>query len=159
MPSGMAGNCPSLRLSTPASLFEQTKKKKKEKKKIQRRKTCKASAIALQLVWRTVPATVSFAWVCTAAADTHRPTAHPAKLAGNRRLSSGENTWSVRVAFHRQPSGGCREPSAGCGGNYYPVCLKCWFCSRWMTATCTNSTFDSWRSNVAPDWKTGDSLT
>lgn len=58
----------------------------------------------LQLVWRTVPATVSFAWVCTAAVDTHRPTAHPAKLPGNRRLSSGdrENTWSVRVGF--QPS-------------------------------------------------------
>lgn len=29
-----------------------------------------------------------------------------------------------------------------------PVCLKCWFCSRWMTATCTNSTFDSQR----PRW-------
>lgn len=36
------------------------------------------------VVTATAPATVSFAWVCTAAADTHRPTAHPAKLPGTR---------------------------------------------------------------------------
>lgn len=42
---------------------------------------------------KTGQATVSFAWVCTAAADTHRPTAHPAKLAGTRLKPS--NIWTA----------------------------------------------------------------
>lgn len=32
-----------------------------------------------------------------------------------------------------------------CGAHRRPVCMKCWFCSRWMTATCTNSTFGNQR--------------
>lgn len=40
----------------------------------------------------------------------------------------------------------CSLPSCGCPrAQITSVCLKCWFCSRWMKATCTNSTFDSQR--------------
>lgn len=97
------------------------------------------------VVTATAPATVSFAWVCTAAADTHRPTAHPAKLPGTRQepqehLEHLHHRW-IQMASRRQ------SPPCGRGWHYHPVCLKCWFCSRWMTATCTNSTFDSQRSN------------
>lgn len=49
----------------------------------------------------TVLATVSFAWVCTAAADTHRPTAHPAKLPGTRQQS--RNIWSFCIATWKLP--------------------------------------------------------
>lgn len=42
---------------------------------------------------------------------------------------------------------GASPPPGGRGRHYHTVCLKCWFCSRWSTTTCTNSTFDSQRSN------------
>lgn len=60
--------------------------------------------------------------------------------------------WNTRAKGMRLPSSawrhtdGCSLPSCGCPCvQITPVCLKCWFCSRWMKATCTNSTFDSQR--------------
>lgn len=47
----------------------------------------------------TLLTTVSFAWVCTAAADTHRPTAHPAKLAGTRQ----EAQEHLELLHHQSP--------------------------------------------------------
>lgn len=155
MPSGMSGNCPSLRLSTPASLFKEKKKKSREEK------LAKPQRLRCNLCggqFRPRSALHGFAQLLL----THTgrlPTLQSWPGSDGSLLGTEKTPGASASAFHRQPSGGCRAPSGGCGRNYYPVCLKCWFCSRWMTATCTNSTFDSWRSNLAPDWKADDSLT
>lgn len=121
----------------------------------------------VSLRWKSVLDAVSFAWVCTAAPYRHRLTANPAKLAGTRKTVYFPGHTHTTSATSRRDELQLTRKCWGSGAsiisllthrwlqfallwmpactNYPSVCLKCWFCSRWMKATCTNSTFDSQR--------------
>lgn len=124
MPSGMAGNCPSLRLSTPASLSTGWNHKKR---------TWMFLMILLQNLLMRILAMVSFAWVCTAAPYAHRLTAHPAKLARIRRRLTRTVIQAKRLT-HLRPCPHvhrcCMCTSAFC------TCEQCY--SHWKTELLEN---------------------
>lgn len=156
----MPGNCPSLRLSTPASLSiawnqNTTQKIPSEHCYDQVGFFCRTHG------WQSWPWSVLHGFAQLVLMHTGwLPTLQswPGSVKTLKQLPRGheeENTkWVIWKHTNKlmcscgtNTACGCVLPPCGhlCAAHCLPVNLKCWFCSRWMTATCTNSTFDNQR--------------
>lgn len=109
MPSGMAGNCPSLRLSTPARL-----------------------SVGHNGVMTSLPHALSFAWVCTAGTLADCP---PCKAGRARTLAEVQRLGEWRKSdpwctdTHGTPPPSCSK-CCFCSRVHHATCTNSTFCSQ-----------------------------